>query len=94
MNLPIPENTLVVMIKREGKYFIPKGKTELLDGDHLLLITDNKEILMQSLNAAGISYNNVKTDKIVNDSMIDDIKAPVNTLKNIGEKTVGKIMGK
>ena len=94
MNLPIPENTLVVMIKREGKYFIPKGKTELLDGDHLLLITDNKERLMQSLNAAGISYNNIKTDKIVNDSIIDDIKAPVNTLKNIGEMTVEKIIGK
>ncbi len=94
MNLPIPENTLVVMIKREGKYFIPKGKTELLDGDHLLLITDNKERLMQSLNAAGICYNNIKTDKIVNDSIIDDIKAPVNTLKNIGEMTVEKIIGK
>ncbi len=49
---------------------------------------------MQSLNAAGISYNNIKTDKIVNDSIIDDIKAPVNTLKNIGEMTVEKIIGK
>ena len=54
MNLPFPENTLVVMIKRGGKYFVPKGKTELKDGDRLLLITDNKDILVKTLNSAGI----------------------------------------
>ena len=54
MNLPFPENTLAVMIKRGGKYFVPKGKTELKDGDRLLLITDNKDILLKTLNSAGI----------------------------------------
>ena len=42
------------MIKRGGKYFVPKGKTELKDGDRLLLITDNKDILVKTLNSAGI----------------------------------------
>ena len=64
MNLPFPENTLVVMVKRDGKYFVPKGRTELLSGDHLLLITDNKDILIQTLNSVGIAYNNVKADKV------------------------------
>jgi cell volume regulation protein A len=29
-DLPLPENTLVVMVKRGGRYFVPKGRTELL----------------------------------------------------------------
>ncbi|MBR2199288.1 MAG: cation:proton antiporter, partial [Bacteroidales bacterium] len=62
--IPFPENTLVVMVKRDGKYFVPKGRTELLSGDHLLLITDNKDILIQTLNSVGIAYNNVKADKV------------------------------
>ena len=55
---------MVVMVKRDGKYFVPKGRTELLSGDHLLLITDNKDILIQTLNSVGIAYNNVKADKV------------------------------
>lgn len=71
MNLPFPENTLVVMIKREGRYFVPKGRTELKDGDHLLLITDNQDILIQTLNTIGIEYNNIKAEKIENSSIIN-----------------------
>ena len=91
-DLPLPENTLVVMVKRGGKYFVPKGRTELFDGDNLLLITDNQDVLMKTLSASGISYNNIKTEKIENNSIIDDIKSvtPVDTIK----KRVGRIVGK
>ena len=94
-DLPLPENTLVVMIKRGGKYFVPKGKTELSANDHLLLITDDKDLLIKTLTANGISLNNVKPDKMENSSIIEDLKQvqPVSTLKDIG-KTVGKMIGK
>ena len=33
----LPENTLVMMICRDGDYFVPQGKTELHLGDKLLV---------------------------------------------------------
>jgi NhaP-type Na+/H+ and K+/H+ antiporter len=36
--LPLPEGTLVAMIRRSGELIIPRGDTELLDGDRLTLI--------------------------------------------------------
>ena len=41
MDISFPENTLVVMVKRNGNYFVPKGKTELVSGDKVLLIADD-----------------------------------------------------
>lgn len=60
-DLPLPENTLVIMVKRGGRYCVPKGRTELFDGDHLLIITDDKNLLMKTLSASGIGYNNAQT---------------------------------
>lgn len=60
-DLPLPENTLVIMVKRGGRYFVPKGRTELFDGDHLLIITDDKNLLMKTLSASGIGYNHSQT---------------------------------
>ena len=45
MNMELPEKTLVVMVKRMNHYFIPKGNTELHEGDILLLISDDGETL-------------------------------------------------
>lgn len=45
MDIKFPENTLVVMAKRDGNYFVPKGKTALAVGDKVLLISDNAEEL-------------------------------------------------
>ncbi len=39
--LGMPESVLVVMIKRDRKYFVPRGATELLAGDSLYLIGDD-----------------------------------------------------
>ena len=40
--MKLPPRTLVVMIKRDGKYLVPKGNTRLYIGDILLLLTDPK----------------------------------------------------
>lgn len=54
MQLKLPDHTLAVMVKREGKYFIPKGNTELQENDKLLMISDNDEALLQSYESLGI----------------------------------------
>lgn len=52
--ITLPENTLVMMICREGDYFVPQGKTELRVGDKLLVITDRKEELASTYREMGI----------------------------------------
>lgn len=54
MCLPFPEKTLVVMVKRNDKYFVPTGKTPLQENDKLLIITDDRDALMNSLKSMGI----------------------------------------
>ncbi|MBX0334776.1 potassium/proton antiporter [Pontibacter sp. HSC-14F20] len=49
MDLPLPDKTLAVMVKRDDKYFVPKGKTVLQEDDKLLIITDDLEALMQNM---------------------------------------------
>ncbi|MDO6389497.1 potassium/proton antiporter [Pontibacter sp. BT731] len=53
MDLPLPDKTLAVMVKRDGKYFVPKGKTALQEDDKLLIITDDLEALMQNMQSMG-----------------------------------------
>ncbi|NLN63383.1 MAG: potassium/proton antiporter [Myxococcales bacterium] len=55
MELPLPDNTLVVMIKRDEKFFVPTGQTELAIGDKLLVISDNEKALKDSYKKLGIS---------------------------------------
>lgn len=54
MQLSLPDHTLAVMVKRNGRYFIPKGNTELWENDKLLMISDNDEALQQAYRALGI----------------------------------------
>lgn len=55
MDMPLPDNTLAVLVKRNDRYFVPTGKTELLERDKLLLITDDQEALLQTMKNLGIS---------------------------------------
>ncbi|WP_308653737.1 potassium/proton antiporter [uncultured Alistipes sp.] len=50
----LPENTLVMMICRDGDYFVPQGKTELHLGDKLLVISDRSEELATTYREMGI----------------------------------------
>ncbi|MCD8173039.1 MAG: potassium/proton antiporter [Alistipes sp.] len=53
-DLVLPDNTLVVMIKRGENYFVPKGATKLDVGDKLLVISDNDEELQKEYKSLGI----------------------------------------
>ncbi|KAB2829460.1 MAG: potassium/proton antiporter [Bacteroidales bacterium] len=55
LNINLPEHTLVVMVKRHGRYFIPRGNTHLEEGDSLLVITDNEEAMRETYRQLGIS---------------------------------------
>ena len=57
MDLPLPEKTLVVMVKRDNKYFIPTGKTVLLNQDKLLVITDDHEALIETYKCLKVENN-------------------------------------
>lgn len=54
MDMPMPENTLVVMVKRDEHYFVPTGSTELEPGDALLLISDNDQTLEETYAQLGL----------------------------------------
>lgn len=63
MNFALPDNTLVVMVKRDGHYFVPKGHTRLKVNDKLLLISDNDEELMEAYKTLGISKFSIEKNK-------------------------------
>ena len=54
MDIPLSDQTLVVMVKRGHQYFIPKGNTELHAGDKLLVITNNENALIETYRNLGI----------------------------------------
>jgi cell volume regulation protein A len=45
MDISLPSNTLVVMVKRGDQYLVPTGSTELFEDDVLLLRSDDNAIL-------------------------------------------------
>ena len=53
-DIPLPDKTLVVMLKRNEHYFIPKGNTAIAEGDTMLIITDDERALEQTYNSLGI----------------------------------------
>lgn len=44
LNLGLPEEVLVTIIKRDGKFMIPKGTTEIEENDKLLILSNKKEV--------------------------------------------------
>jgi cell volume regulation protein A len=54
MDLSLPDKTLVVMLKRDEKYFVPTGKTNLKEKDKILIITDDHEALIETYKNLGI----------------------------------------
>ena len=57
MDIALPEKTLVVMAKRHHNYFIPKGATEIKEGDKLLLISDDESSIEDTYKKLGIEIN-------------------------------------
>jgi len=54
MDMTFPDKTLVVMVKRDQRYFVPTGKTVLNENDKILIITDNHEALIETYKSLGI----------------------------------------
>ena len=54
MDISLPDRTLVVMVKRNQRYFIPRGNTRLEVGDSVLVITDDEEGLKETYRQLGI----------------------------------------
>lgn len=54
MDMPLPEKTLAVLVKRQDKYFVPTGKTDLQVNDTLLIITDDHEALLETMRNMGL----------------------------------------
>lgn len=54
INLPLPDNTLVVLVKRFGHYFVPNGCSQLFPQDKLLIISDNDKELERIYTLLGI----------------------------------------
>ena len=50
----LPDNTLVVMVCRDGDYFVPKGNTQLQLGDKLLILSDRNEELQAHYKEYGV----------------------------------------
>ncbi|MBN2767321.1 MAG: potassium/proton antiporter [Paludibacteraceae bacterium] len=55
MDVSMPDQTLLVMVKRSRKYFIPRGNTQLQKGDSLLIITDNEEAMRETYRQLGVA---------------------------------------
>jgi len=60
MDIILPDNTLVVMIKRGHQFFVPKGNTTLAVGDKLVLISDNEAELYKSYSKLGVTNYSVR----------------------------------
>lgn len=54
INLPLPENTLVVLVKRFGRFFVPNGCSQLFENDQLLIISDNETDLKKIYETLGV----------------------------------------
>lgn len=48
MDISIPDHILVAMVKRDNRYFIPRGNTRLAVGDTILIITDDEKTLREA----------------------------------------------
>jgi cell volume regulation protein A len=55
-DIHLPGNTLVVLVYRDNKYFVPKGFTQLHPGDKLLVVSDNNEELLTKVKTLGIKH--------------------------------------
>ena len=52
--IDLPQHTLVIMVCRDGDYFVPQGDTELNVGDKLLILSDRNEELQAHYKELGL----------------------------------------
>jgi potassium/hydrogen antiporter len=54
VKLNLPKPALIVLIVRDGKYIQPNGSTIMEEGDKLLVLANNKEILSDVYSTLGV----------------------------------------
>lgn len=54
VKLKLPKRTLIILIVRNGKYIQPNGSTVLEEGDKLLLLASNKDMLKEVYKTLGV----------------------------------------
>lgn len=54
VNIPLPDNTLVALVKRYDHYFVPSGCSQIFPNDKLLIISDNEKELRELYESLGI----------------------------------------
>ncbi len=59
-DITLPENTLVMMVCRDGEYFVPQGSTELQVDDQLLVISNRSDELEKIYKSMGVSAMELK----------------------------------
>ena len=55
-DIKLSGHTLIVMVHRNGNYFVPRGFTQLFPGDKLLVVSDNNEEMLKQVEALGIKH--------------------------------------
>lgn len=60
MNLPLPDHTLAVMVKRDGHFFVPKGNTVFKENDRILMISDYDDALLKAYEELGVKDFTIK----------------------------------
>ncbi|MEX2604202.1 MAG: TrkA C-terminal domain-containing protein, partial [Gracilimonas sp.] len=46
IDLNFPDNSLIVIINREGKFLVPRGTTEIKIGDKLLILAQKEDMIV------------------------------------------------
>lgn len=55
-DIQVPQNTLAILVKRGESYFVPRGYTPLEAGDHVLVLSDDEEALVEAYEQLGINH--------------------------------------
>ena len=54
VNLEFPKTAMIILLSRNGKYIQPSGSTILEEGDKLLVLANNKEVVEEVREDLGI----------------------------------------
>lgn len=58
-DINIPSNTLAILVKRGDSYFVPRGETPLEVGDHVLVLSDDEDALIEAYEQLGVHHYHV-----------------------------------
>ncbi|MCH7403519.1 potassium/proton antiporter [Belliella kenyensis] len=63
LEIGFPKNAIIAMLRREGEYITPKGTTEIMAWDQLLILSENKEALQKVHEVLGVKLIEEELDE-------------------------------